>query len=178
MPRQTKFPRKLDGSAQRLATYVLHREGEERVPLRARASELRYISAELPQPIVLCNGAFDLLHTSHMRLLYAAKERAGTLVVALDADTKVRREKGAGRPILSFEERAAALAYMPVDLIVECGTRVDMDEIMRALRPRLRVAGAEYRDQASRYPRTPKLLVRMGGLHATDIIERVKERYL
>lgn len=131
----------------------------------------------LPHPIVLVNGAFDLLHVGHMRLLYTAKDHAKTLVVALDSDRKIKESKGAARPIQTFIERAAALNYMPVDAIVEIDTREDMDRLVTALRPDLRVQGWDYKDSVSRYPDIPKLLIRRADTPTSALIERIIQKY-
>jgi cytidyltransferase-like protein len=127
----------------------------------------------LPHPIVLVNGAFDLLHVGHMRLLYTAKDHAKTLVVALDSDRKIAANKGPSRPIQSFIERAAALNYMPVDAIVEIDNREDMDALVAALRPDLRVQGWDYKDSTSRYPDIPKLLIRRADTPTSALIQRI-----
>src|SRR5579864_2512667 len=98
-----------------------------------------FILGTLKSPIVLINGAFDILHAPHMRLIFAARHKAGTLVCALDSDEKIRQEKGPGRPILTFVERAASLNYMPIDIIVEINSRKDMDQLITTLKPDLRV---------------------------------------
>ena len=71
---------------------------------------------ELKRPIVLINGAFDVLHAPHMRLIFAARHKAATLICALDEDEKIRASKGPSRPILTFAERAACLNYMPIEI--------------------------------------------------------------
>lgn len=131
----------------------------------------------LPHPLVLVNGAFDLLHVGHMRLIYTAKDHAKTLVLALDSDEKIRTQKDPRRPIQTFIERATALNYMPVDAIVEINTRQDMDELVARVRPDLRVQGWDYKDHVGRYPEIPKLLVRRADTPTTKLIERIIARY-
>jgi cytidyltransferase-like protein len=124
--------------------------------------------------VVLVNGAFDLLHTGHMRLLFAARAQGATLVVALDTDEKIHREKGPTRPFQSFAERAAALNYMPVDLIVPVDSRRDMDRVVACAH--LRVQSDEYLNRPSRYPAVPKLFVRNSRTHTTALAERVAQK--
>ncbi len=131
----------------------------------------------LPHPLVLVNGAFDLLHVGHMRLLYTAKDHAKTLVVAMDSDAKIAANKGPQRPIQTFIERAAALNYMPVDCIVEINDRKDMDVLVKACRPDLRVQGWDYKDTVSRYPDIPKLLIRRADTPTSELIERIVRKH-
>lgn len=154
--------------------YFLHRESNwEEVPW-VRAAALR--GHALPRPIVLVNGCFDLLHRTHMRLLFAARAKAATLVCALDTDEKVAKEKGPERPILNFVERASTLNYMPLDLIVPIDNKRDMNTLLAALAPDLRVQGMDYKDKPSDYP-TEKMLVREGSIHTGEIVKRIMERY-
>ncbi len=128
----------------------------------------------LKSPTVLINGAFDILHAPHMRLIFAARHKAGTLVCALDNDEKVQSEKGQGRPVLTFVERAASLNYLPIDFIVQINTKKDMDQLITTLKPDLRVQSMEYRNKPSRY-RNRKMFVREGKLHSSEIIRRILE---
>lgn len=130
---------------------------------------------ELKHPVVLINGAFDILHSTHMRLIFAARRKAGTLLCALDSDEKVKREKGEQRPICTFIERAVALNYMPLDGIIEVDDKRDMNRIMKVVD--LRVQGYDYKDVPSRY-KIKKMLCREGTLHTSVLIERIRERYV
>src|SRR6478609_7363304 len=105
---------------------------------------------ELPRPVVLVNGAFDLLHAGHAKLIFAARDQAKTLVCALDSDDKVSMEKGVGRPIQTYIERATMLGFMPIDVLVEVGSAKEMHRLIAALRPDLRVQGAEYASRPTR----------------------------
>jgi D-beta-D-heptose 7-phosphate kinase/D-beta-D-heptose 1-phosphate adenosyltransferase len=148
-----------------------HRDSShEEIPW-VRAADLA--KRELKRPVVLIGGAFDLLHRSHMRLIFAAREKAegGTLICALDSDRKVRAEKGAARPVLDWVERATTLNYQPIDFIVEIDGKEDFEAVMAAARPDLRVLGMEYRGKA-RGVRT--MLVRAGNIHTSELVRRIK----
>jgi glycerol-3-phosphate cytidylyltransferase-like family protein len=159
----------------RYRNYYFHREMDHRDVPWARPTDFKTLN--LPRPIVLVNGAFDLLHSSHMRLLFAARGKAATLICALDADSKIQKEKGVARPILSFIERASALNYMPLDYIVEIASRRDMDTLMRNLKPDLRVRNEAERGNPSRYPDVPKMLIREGRIHTSVLIDRILRKY-
>src|SRR3990167_5865970 len=62
--------------------------------------------------IVLVGGCFDIFHIGHLRLLTSAKKTADCLLVALEADEKVKDLKGPNRPIHSQKERAEILAAL------------------------------------------------------------------
>ncbi|HXQ76761.1 MAG TPA: adenylyltransferase/cytidyltransferase family protein, partial [Gemmatimonadaceae bacterium] len=61
---------------------------------------------------------FDLLHTGHIDVLFAARQTADSLVVGINSDESVRRLKGPTRPVRSDAERAYVLAALEcVDLV-------------------------------------------------------------
>lgn len=132
---------------------------------------------QLPRPICLANGAFDILHSGHMKVLHHARQNAKTVVVALDSDQKIKAAKGKERPILTYVERAIALQYQPIDVIVEIGSDEDFLALISLLSPDFRVKGSEYRGQSSRVPKVPTMWVRKDGMRATKIVERVVKRY-
>lgn len=65
------------------------------------------------------NGCFDILHTGHLQYLTFARRQGDRLVVGLNSDVSVRRNKGDKRPIVSQGDRALMLAALrPVDYVV------------------------------------------------------------
>jgi len=136
------------------------------------------LGMNLPQPVVLVTGAFDLLHAPHMRLLFAAREKAGyngTVLVAMNSDESVRTRKGPGRPIMSYAERASALNYMPIDYLVEFTHEADLKAISDIAQVNCQVAGPEYFNTPTTAG-VPVICVREGGPHTTDIIERCQKK--
>jgi D-sedoheptulose 7-phosphate isomerase len=59
--------------------------------------------------IVFTNGCFDLIHPGHIDLLERARALGDRLVVGLNSDASVRAIRGAGRPLVSQDDRAAVL---------------------------------------------------------------------
>ena len=138
---------------------------------------------DLPRPIVLINGAFDILHSGHWKIITRARRKAATLVCALDSDSRVSR-KDPRRPIQTYIERATMLGYTPVDYLVEIDSDRDMYTLVCTLKPDLRCQGPEYRRADSKYPWIPKAFVsglgRTGariGQSTSKLIDRIVERY-
>jgi D-glycero-beta-D-manno-heptose 1-phosphate adenylyltransferase len=134
---------------------------------------------DLPRPIVLVTGVFDLLHCGHMRMLFAAREKAegGTLVVAMNTDRWIKEHKGCQRPIMSWPERAATLGYMPIDYLVEIDSADELRRLTLRLRPDLKVMGADHLQSASKWPWMRKMFVRCGSMRTSEIVRRVVEGY-
>jgi D-beta-D-heptose 7-phosphate kinase/D-beta-D-heptose 1-phosphate adenosyltransferase len=138
-----------------------------------RITDLEGVSTEVIRPVGIINGAFDLLHASHLRLINEARWRAGTLVALLDSDEKVSRTKGHGRPIMAWGERAASLFYAGADLIVEIDSDQDFYDAIQELDPDFRVLGQEYQHQKSRLPQLHTVYTIDRGPHTTNIIQRI-----
>ena len=94
--------------------------------------------------VVFTNGVFDLLHPGHIRYLQLARNLGDLLIVGLNADASVRRNKGPGRPLTPQDERAEILAALEcVDAVVVFGEDTP-DEIVRLVQPDVLVKGADW----------------------------------
>jgi D-beta-D-heptose 7-phosphate kinase/D-beta-D-heptose 1-phosphate adenosyltransferase len=94
--------------------------------------------------VVFTNGVFDLLHPGHIRYLHDAAALGDALIVALNSDASVRRNKGEGRPITPERERAELLAALDS---VAAVTLFDEDTpagIVEAVQPDVLVKGADW----------------------------------
>ncbi len=69
--------------------------------------------------LVFTNGCFDILHRGHIDYLEFARQQGDALVVGLNSDASVRRNKGKTRPINQEEDRARVLAALEcVDFVI------------------------------------------------------------
>ena len=94
--------------------------------------------------IVLANGCFDLLHAGHVRYLQGAAAEGDVLVVALNTDESVRRNKGPGRPVQPQADRVEVIAAIGcVDYVTTFGEPT-ADAILRALRPDVHAKGTDW----------------------------------
>ena len=67
---------------------------------------------------VLVTGGFDPLHSGHIKLFKAAKEKGRSLIVGLNSDEWLRRKKG--QPFMSYEEREIVISNLSmVDRVIE-----------------------------------------------------------
>jgi D-beta-D-heptose 7-phosphate kinase/D-beta-D-heptose 1-phosphate adenosyltransferase len=131
--------------------------------------------------IVFTNGVFDLLHPGHLRYLRAARRHGDLLIVGLNSDASVRRNKGPERPINPERERAEVL------LALECVDAVSIfdddtpADIIRRVQPDVLVKGAD--SPADRIVRRDTVEARGGvvvrepveqGYSTTAIIEQIR----
>lgn len=69
--------------------------------------------------VVMCHGAFDLLHIGHIHHLKRAAEFGDRLVVSITADRFI--SKGDGHPLFSHDNRAATIKQLKfVDEVFVC----------------------------------------------------------
>jgi D-glycero-beta-D-manno-heptose 1-phosphate adenylyltransferase len=101
--------------------------------------------AELPKPVVLTNGVFDILHRGHVTYLAQARAHGASLVVAVNTDASVRRlGKGEDRPINACDDRMAILAALEsVSLVVPFDEDTAL-EVVQEGRPDIYVKGGDY----------------------------------
>lgn len=98
--------------------------------------------------VVFTNGVFDILHPGHVRYLQHARALGDALIVGLNADASVRRNKGPERPINSESDRAEILAALEcVDAVVVFGEDTPA-EIIKAIQPDLLVKGADWAEDS------------------------------
>ena len=120
------------------------------------------------QRIVLTTGAFDLLHFGHLKALEDAKKAGGRnskLIVIVARDMTIQRRKGK-KPILPEGQRRALVeALKPVDRALLGYEEMDMDRVIRKLRPDIIAVGYDQhdildavQDALKKYPRDVKVV--------------------
>jgi D-beta-D-heptose 7-phosphate kinase/D-beta-D-heptose 1-phosphate adenosyltransferase len=131
--------------------------------------------------VAFTNGVFDILHPGHVRYLQEARALGDLLIVGLNADESVRRNKGPERPINAQEERAEILAGLScVDAVVIFGEDTPAD-IIRLVQPDVLVKGADWAADAivgrdtveARGGRVVRVPVEQ-GYSTTSIVERIR----
>ncbi|HEV3163153.1 MAG TPA: D-glycero-beta-D-manno-heptose 1-phosphate adenylyltransferase, partial [Isosphaeraceae bacterium] len=146
---------------------------------KEKAAEVRRSGGK----IVFTNGCFDVLHFGHAYLLQFARARGDFLVLGLNTDDSVRRQKGPGRPFVSEEQRAYMLSLYPfVDIVVLFDDDTPL-ALIEALRPDVLVKGGDYtpdtvvgRDLVDSYGGKVAICPRIDGLSTTDLVKKIRER--
>ncbi|MGZ3871735.1 MAG: D-glycero-beta-D-manno-heptose 1-phosphate adenylyltransferase [Mucilaginibacter sp.] len=135
--------------------------------------------------IVFTNGVFDLLHIGHVTYLAKAAELGDKLIIGLNADSSVKRIKGANRPINDQNSRAALLASL---FFVDAVAMFDEDtpfNVINTLMPDILVKGADYSienivgaKEVIANGGEVKTITFVEGYSSTSIIKKIKEREL
>ncbi|HEY9721922.1 MAG TPA: D-glycero-beta-D-manno-heptose 1-phosphate adenylyltransferase [Oscillatoriaceae cyanobacterium] len=120
--------------------------------IRSREA-LAELLAGLPGKTVFTNGCFDLMHVGHLRYLQAARALGDRLVVAVNADSSVKKLKGDTRPILPEDERAELLAGLECVDFVTIFAEPTAEAVLAALQPQIYAKGGDYTPDS--LPETP-----------------------
>jgi len=94
--------------------------------------------------IVLANGCFDVLHVGHVRYLAGARALGDVLVVGVNSDEQVAKQKGPGRPILPAIERAEIIASLASASYVTIFPEPTVEELLLTLKPDVHAKGTDY----------------------------------
>jgi D-glycero-beta-D-manno-heptose 1-phosphate adenylyltransferase len=108
------------------------------------AASFRKNLKEDGKTVVFTNGCFDIIHTGHIRYLFAARKLGGALIVGLNSDSSTRRLKGEERPVYPEDERAEILCSIEaVDAVVIFEEDTPLN-IISALIPDILVKGGDW----------------------------------
>ena len=97
------------------------------------------------QTIVFTNGCFDILHRGHIEYLAQTSDFADKLIVAINADSSVKKlNKGDSRPIQDENSRALIIAALGfVDAVVVFSEDTPL-ELIQTINPNVLVKGGDY----------------------------------
>jgi D-beta-D-heptose 7-phosphate kinase/D-beta-D-heptose 1-phosphate adenosyltransferase len=133
--------------------------------------------------IVFTNGVFDLLHPGHLRYLQAARTYGDLLIVGVNADASVRRNKGPQRPINPEAERAEVLAALACVDAVSIFDEDTPANIIARVQPDVLVKGSDWpadqivgRDTVEARGGKVILASVESGYSTSEIIKRVRRR--
>ena len=156
------------------------RETEAKILTLAEMVETRAQLRKENRALVFTNGCFDIIHSGHVSYLAFARNQGDALVVGLNSDSSVRRNKGESRPIVDEKDRAIVLAALEsVDYVVI----FDQDEpadIIAEILPDVLVKGEDWshyvsgREAVETNGGKVVLAQMVEGRSSTDIIGRIR----
>ncbi len=93
--------------------------------------------------VVLCGGAFDLMHGGHIRHLQRAKQEGDVLMVIVTGDAYVN--KGPGRPVFTEQLRAESLAALECVDYLAINHSITAIDPLHKIQPDIYAKGSDYR---------------------------------
>lgn len=124
------------------------------------------------------NGAFDILHIGHIKLLKHAAAM-GYLRVGIDTDERIKELKGPTRPFNCFRDREEFLLSLRfVDEVVGFGSEQELIDEIKLYQPDIMVIGSDYRDKrivGSEFINKIVYFDRLEGVSTTSILEYEKD---
>lgn len=94
--------------------------------------------------IAFTNGAFDILHEGHIKILSQAASFADFLIVGVNSDASVKRLKGNSRPVNNEQSRSLILASL---IMTDAVIIFDEDtplNIIKKIMPDVLIKGGDY----------------------------------
>jgi D-beta-D-heptose 7-phosphate kinase/D-beta-D-heptose 1-phosphate adenosyltransferase len=127
---------------------------------------------------VWTNGCFDVLHRGHFEMLKYAKSLGDYLIVGIDSDAKVKRDKGFCRPFNNVFDRKFALESIRyVDSVVVFGSRKALRQTLKAVSPDVMVVGSDWEGKevvGQEFASDVKFFERVGEYSTTKVLESKK----
>lgn len=130
--------------------------------------------------IVTTNGVFDIIHPGHIKCLEKAKKLGDILIVGVNSDESVKKNKGPNRPINPQIDRAIVIDSLKcVDYVTIFDEETPID-LLRLIRPDIHTKGGDYsiekileKDIIEKHGGRIKILSHDYKRSTTDIIEKI-----
>lgn len=135
---------------------------------------IKYIVNDLKdknKKIVFTNGCFDLLHAGHLSSFIQAKKYGDILIVAVNSDASVKKNKGDLRPIINQDDRIAMLCALDIVDYVVLMEDTNPINLIELIQPDVCVKGSDWKDKV--VPEK-KIIESYGG--RMEFIELSKDR--
>ncbi len=150
-------------------------------PEKMRAERDRLLAEG--KSLVFTNGCFDILHRGHVTYLTFARNQGDALVVGLNSDRSVKRNKGDNRPIHAQEDRAYVLGSLrAVDYVVVFDDE-EPRRLIAEILPQVLVKGKDWahyvsgRDVVEAHGGRVVLADLVGGRSTTNTIDKIVRVY-
>ena len=128
---------------------------------------------------VWVNGCFDILHPGHIELFKVAKSLGDRLIVGVDEDQKVKKDKGVERPINSLFFRKTMLESIRyIDIVLPFGSRNELENLIELYSPDILLVGSDWKNGdvvGRQYAKEVRFFNRIGNYSTSNLIEKINE---
>ncbi|MCF7847787.1 MAG: D-glycero-beta-D-manno-heptose 1-phosphate adenylyltransferase [Kiritimatiellales bacterium] len=138
---------------------------------------------EQGKTVSFTNGCFDILHPGHVSYMQFARQQGDVLVLGINSDSSVKRNKGNDRPIVCEEDRAKVLAALECVDYVVIFDEDEPRELIAEILPDVLVKGEDWahyvsgREEVEANGGKVVLAKFVKGRSTTNIIQRILEVY-
>ena len=126
--------------------------------------------------IVWTNGCFDILHRGHIEMFEYAKSLGDELIVGIDSDKKVKKDKVKGRPINNLDDRAIVLQSIEyIDRVIEFDSTDELEWLIKDIKPDIMVIGSDWKGKkviGEEYTDKVDFFDRIEGYSTTELLNR------
>ena len=124
---------------------------------------------------IWANGCFDILHIGHIELFKYAKSLGDRLVIGIDSDDKVKKDKGESRPFNRVEDRKFVLESIRyVDEVLIFNSAEQLESLIKEVFPDIMVVGSDWKGKkvvGSEYSKEVVFFDRIEGYSTTNILK-------
>lgn len=159
------------------------RDFRKKIVSRAEMKTIRAGLREQGRKVSFTNGCFDILHCGHVTYLNFAREQGDLLVLGLNSDASVKRNKGDDRPINCEQDRAEVAAALECVDYVVLFDEDEPKELIGEIVPDVLVKGEDWahyvsgREAVEAAGGKVVLAKFVDGRSTTNVIERILEVY-
>ena len=124
---------------------------------------------------IWANGCFDILHIGHIELFKYAKSLGDRLVIGIDSDDKVKKDKGESRPFNRVEDRKFVLESIRyVDEVLIFNSAEQLENLIKEVFPDIMVVGSDWKGKkivGSEHSKEVVFFDRVEGYSTTNILK-------
>ena len=129
--------------------------------------------------VIWVNGCFDILHRGHYELFNYAKSLGDILIVGIDSDAKVKKDKGIDIHFNDISDRVYALESLrAVDMVEVFDSKEHLEYILAGLKPDIIVVGSDWKNKEIVGGHSAKKIVyfnRIGNYSTTNILNNARK---
>ena len=126
---------------------------------------------------VWTNGCFDILHRGLIELFRYARSIGDELIVGINTDEKVRKDKGKDRPINNLQDRIFMLQSIKyIDKVIPFDSTSELERTLKWLHPSIMVIGSDWRGKVVIGKKHADKLIffdRVGDYSTTSILDLI-----
>ena len=159
------------------------RNFEDKILTKEQMGAERARLKEQGKTVAFTNGCFDILHSGHVTYLQFARQQGDVLMLGMNSDASVKRNKGEDRPIVGEADRAKVIAALEcIDYVVLFDTD-EPRELIGEILPDVLVKGEDWahyvsgREEVEAAGGKVVLAKMVAGRSTTNVIGRILEVY-